>query len=199
MMNTTPEHAAPRSRGQIWLLIGVFFAPLLVAFLLYYGVEGWRPTGRTNHGELIQPPRAVPRVAMQSASGEALADDFMLRKWSLVFIGAGDCSMRCREALAHMRQVRLALNDDMPRVQRVFLVTDQCCDLDFLQREHPGLITAKAEGAAVEMLQAFPQPQAGDIYIVDPLGNAMMRYTADAPAKGLLEDMKKLLKLSHIG
>jgi hypothetical protein len=37
------------------------------------------------------------------------------------------------------------------------------------------------------------------IYVVDPLGNLMMRFDARENPKGLLSDMKKLLKLSHIG
>ena len=34
---------------------------------------------------------------------------------------------------------------------------------------------------------------------VDPLGNLMMRWDTRENPKGLLSDMKKLLKLSHIG
>ena len=40
---------------------------------------------------------------------------------------------------------------------------------------------------------------AGRLYLVDPLGNLMMSYERGAPVKGLLDDLKKLLNLSHIG
>jgi cytochrome oxidase Cu insertion factor (SCO1/SenC/PrrC family) len=36
-------------------------------------------------------------------------------------------------------------------------------------------------------------------YIIDPLGNLMMSYSRAAPPQGLLEDLRKLLKLSRIG
>lgn len=88
----------------------------------------------------------------------------------------------------------------------MFLATEPCCDQPYLDAEHPGLITARADDAAGKaFVGVFPDydnrpvEQAGRIYIVDPLGNLMMSYAADAKPKGLLEDLKKLLKLSHIG
>lgn len=194
----------PRSRSQFWILIAVFFAPLVIAFVLYYGVDGWRPAGQTNYGELIQPPRPVPSIELSSLNGEPLSENFFKGKWTLVYIGSGACDTRCREALTLMRQTRLALNDDMPRVQRLFLASSECCDRTYLENEHPGLLVGTLEGAGGEQLRgvfklAAPVEEAGRIFIVDPLGNLMMSYARSAEPKGLLQDMKKLLKLSHIG
>src|SRR6185503_14017395 len=111
---TTPT-AAPRARKQIWILIALFFAPLALAFLLYYG-GGWRPPGSTNKGELISPPRPLPDGAAWHG------------KWTLVYVGDGRCDEQCRAALLLTRQTRLALNADMTRVQRIFLATGNCCD-----------------------------------------------------------------------
>lgn len=202
---TTSEMTLRPNRRQIWLLVGMFFAPLAAAFVLYYGVEGWRPHGSTNNGDLVE-PRPLPRVALPTAQGSTADADFLHGKWTLVYVGDGGCDARCREALVLMRQTRLSLNDDMSRVQRVFLVTANCCDLAYLNREHNGVITVRAEGQdAAALLKEFPQygatavAQAGRIYIVDPLGNLMMSYSPQARPKGLLEDLKKLLRLSHIG
>ena len=41
--------------------------------------------------------------------------------------------------------------------------------------------------------------RANSLFIIDPLGNLVMRYDARENPKGLLDDLKKLLKLSHIG
>jgi hypothetical protein len=181
---------APRPRAQVWILVAVFFVPLALAFLLYYG-GGWRPGGSTNHGELISPPRPV-------------SGDLWRGKWTLVYVGDGRCDGQCRAALVLMRQTRLALNDDMSRVQRVFLPTGNCCDRPYLDEQHPGLIVALADSeAGAALLATIPDAQPGTdgyIYIVDPLGNLMMRHAPAAPpAKGLLEDLRRLLKLSHIG
>lgn len=203
------DGASRRPRAQAWLLIGVFFAPLLAAFLLYYGgsyfgAGGWRPPGSTNHGDLINPARPLPQVALTTPSGAKLDSAALHGKWNLLYVGDGRCDARCREALVLTRQTRLALNDDLTRVQRLFLVTDHCCDQAYFDAEHPGLLLARVDDAAGrQFLEAFPDSatvgQQGRIYIVDPLGNLMMSYSPDAPPKGLLEDLKKLLKLSHIG
>lgn len=203
-LETPPRQ--PRTRLQFWTLVAVFFAPLALAFLLYSGLDGWRPPGQTNKGELIEPPRPLPAVALTSSDGATLDADLLRGKWTLVYVGGGTCDARCREALVLTRQTRLALNDDMKRVQRMFIATGECCDRAWLDAEQPGLIVALGDTApAREVLAEFPVydgvpvAQAGRIYIVDPLGNLMMSYAPDAPDKGLLEDLKKLLKLSHIG
>lgn len=208
-----------RSPAQIWILVAVFFAPLALAFLLYYGSGGWRPPGSTNHGELISPPRPLPSVALLTPGGTPLAPQTWHGKWTLLYVGDGRCDGRCRAALVLMRQTRLALNADMTRVQRIFLATGNCCDRAYLDAEHPDLVIALADNdAGAQLLAVFPDTQpaadstpgdyslsadadhSGVIYVIDPLGNLMMRHVPQPPpAKGLLEDLRRLLKLSHIG
>jgi len=197
----------PRSaRTQLWLLLLIFFGPLAIAFILYYGLHDLRPQHTTNQGDLIDPARPLPGTALSDPNGGTLAPQLLRGKWTLLYIGDGQCNPRCHEALTLMRQTRLALSEDMRRVQRVFLVTGNCCDQAYLASEHEGLILARADDAAAAgLISLFPTydgapvAQAGRIYIVDPLGNLMMSYSPTAPTKGLLEDLKKLLKLSHIG
>ena len=199
MSTPTPGH--PRSRAQIWILVALFFAPLALAFLLYYGSGGWRPPGNTNRGELISPPRPLPRADLPTPSGSPLPASAWHGKWTLVYVGDGRCNEPCRAALTLTRQTRLALNADMTRVQRVFLATGNCCDQTYFDAEHPDLEVALADNAAgAALLATFPDASPGAIYIVDPLGNLMMRHLPAAPlSKDLLEDLRKLLKLSHIG
>jgi cytochrome oxidase Cu insertion factor (SCO1/SenC/PrrC family) len=204
-ISTPPESGQKSSRRQLWLLVAIFFAPLLFAFVMYYGV-GWRPAGSTNKGDLIDPPRPVVADQLLSPQDQPIEEEVFSDKWTLVYIGNGRCDERCRAALTLMRQTRLALNDDATRVRRLFLATADCCDVAYLQSEHAGIVTARADDAADrELLATFPRydnvpvDSAGRIYIVDPLGNLMMSYAPDAPQKALLEDLRKLLKLSHIG
>jgi hypothetical protein len=94
------------------------------------------------------------------------------------------------------------LVEKMERVQRAFFATGKCCDMEYLLREHPGLIVARFDKPEViaPFVQDTAKPEAtGRIYLIDPLGNLMMSYAPDAPSMGLLEDIKKLLNLSHIG
>jgi len=220
-VSVEPSHAgtarALRARNlrTVLALAGLFFVPLIGSFWLYYGAS-WRPSGHTNHGELIEPVRPLPRTALpvllekvapdspDELTPEALAAaaaraDLFVGRWSLVYIGNGACDAACRRALYVMRQTRVALNNDMTRVQRIFLVTAGCCDQSLLRREYPGLLLADAS-AAPALLERFPASQrTTSVFVVDPLGNLMMRYDARRNPRGLLDDLKKLLQLSHIG
>jgi cytochrome oxidase Cu insertion factor (SCO1/SenC/PrrC family) len=127
--------------------------------------------------------------------------DVFESKWALAYVGNGACDDTCRTTLHFMRQTRLALNNEMTRVARVFLATGSCCDREFLEREHPGLVVIDATGPEAEdLVSAFPQTdQPWSLFVIDPRGNLVMRYDARNDPKGLLTDLKKLLKLSHIG
>jgi cytochrome oxidase Cu insertion factor (SCO1/SenC/PrrC family) len=182
-----------RSRLVLLLLAALFLGPLSLSFALYYGWH-WRPAGQTNHGTLIQPPQSLP------TTGSAAV---LRGKWSLVYVGAGDCNADCRATLYFMRQTYLGLAQLMPRAQQVFLVTSSCCDDAYLEREDPALITVNldspGDSQVAALLALFPADRATTVFIVDPKGNLMMRYDAHAVPKGLHEDLQKLLNLSHIG
>jgi hypothetical protein len=191
-------------RRQRRLLIGLallFFAPLGLAFYLYYGPGTWHPGGHVNAGELITPVRPLPALALPLL-GEGNTDpNFLKGKWTLLVVGTGDCTESCRRRLYDTRQIRLALDRDMNRVQRVLVAEDGCCDAHFLHDEHPDLIAIRAAPAVAPLLAQLPGPHsaASRIYLIDPLGNLMMFYGADIKPKGMLEDMKRLLRLSSIG
>jgi len=201
MSATTDDALRRRNLRTVLGLAALFFVPLALAFVLYYGTA-WRPAGSSSHGELIDPVRPLPAVALAPlGSTPADAQPFTAGKWTLVYVGAGRCDDACRRALFVMRQTRILLNEDMPRVRRSFLVTGECCDREFLDREHAGLqLFDAAAPAAAPLLAQFPQSdRAQSLYIVDPLGNLMMRFDSRQDPKGLLDDLNKLLKLSHIG
>lgn len=196
-MKTTPDR--PRgSRRQLWWLLLLFFAPLLGAFWLYYG-SPWRPAGRTNHGELIEPARHLPLPAAPGA--DATSRTRFEGRWSLVHVGDGRCDADCRAALLMMRQTHAALGRLQPRVHLVLVATARCCDRAFLDAEHPTLRLIDAGGPAdAALLAAFAhEHRQRGIFIVDPLGNLMMRYDTGLDPRGLLQDLKRLLELSHIG
>jgi hypothetical protein len=176
------------------ILIGValmFFAPLAVSFILYYG-HAWHPGGRVNHGELIQPPRTLPDSGLPPPLS-------LQHKWTMLYVQRGPCDELCLRRLYDTRQVRTALDRDMDRVQRVLIADADCCDMQKLHEMHRDLATVSRGQAVEPLLELLPEPDSHRVYLVDPLGNLMMFYAADAPAKGMLEDIKRLLRLSQIG
>ena len=118
-----------------------------------------------------------------------------------MYLGNGACDADCRGALVFARQTRLSLGQEMDRVARVFLVTGACCDRQYLAREHEGVkVEEVPDGPESALLAAFPAAdRASSLYVVDPLGNLVLRYDVRQSPKGLLSDLQKLLKLSHIG
>jgi hypothetical protein len=205
MNTTTQQNLRARNLRMLAALAGLFLLPLLFAFYMYYATD-WRPVKRVNHGTLITPARPLPAVHLPhvniSGSDTVASDPQQFRtRWSVVYIGAGNCDEPCRQALYVMRQTRLSLNNDMSRVERVFLTTGNCCAREFLAHEHPGLVVLDATNEeGTRLLREFPADgRPYSVFIVDPLGNLMMSYDARQNPKGLLEDLQKLLRLSHIG
>lgn len=197
-MNMEQKSNSRRSNMQAWGLFLLFFGPLAVAVYLYYDTD-WRPGDTSNHGELIVPAVPLPEIELPMPGGNRTEADFLRHHWSLVYIGREGCGEHCREALYNGRQMRLALGRLMDRVQRVYLYVGDPPEAGFITGEHPDLLVADATGPeAVPLLEALTG-QAEGYWLIDPLGNAMMRYPADQAPRGMLEDIKRLLRLSRIG
>jgi cytochrome oxidase Cu insertion factor (SCO1/SenC/PrrC family) len=206
--------AAARQRGfltsrQALVLLGlIFLAPAFVAWVMHNSSEeGWQPDGTTNRGNLVHPARPLEMPADMAHEGASL-QDYLQGKWTLLYINDADCGEACRNNLYKMRQVRVAQNENMRRVQTLFLLNaDSIPDelAGFLAQEHKDLavvLPSAAQAAGIEpqfRVDETPVRQAQRVYIIDPLGNLMMYYQPDADARGMLRDLQKLLKYSKIG
>ena len=192
--------ARPRGQRNVLLVASIFFVPVIVVFALYYGGL-WSPSGTSAKGELIHPARPLEVAGLRLPDGKPAGIEAFQGKWSLIYIGDGACDEACRTALTYGRQTRLAAGKDMDRVQRLFITTANCCNQEYLDREQQGLVLLDASSPeAQKLLAQFPGDRAKSLFVVDPLGNLMMRHDATQVInKDLLTDLKKLLKLSHIG
>jgi len=194
-----------RRRLQLLLVAAFFFGPLALAFVMYYGGAAWIPHHRVEHGTLIEPPRTLPLVSLPTPSGAPTAADFLRHKWSLIHAVRGTCDDHCLAVLTDLGAVRLALHRDAERVQVVVLADRACCaDLSSSVPAH-ALAVALADGEeAAALRQGLGLDKAGSdaaetIYLVDPNGNFFMTYGSGYTKKGILADLEKLLRLSHIG
>lgn len=188
-----------RGRIQFLLLALLFVAPLLSASVIYFFAPDWRPQGRTNYGELLMPARPLPPLELRDINGEPLGPGALRGKWSYVYLGAADCDESCAARLYQIRQIRLLLNEKRLRVQRVYLAPDAAAAARARERlgdEHADLEYQLAPAEAREFFN-LPDPQA--LYLLDPLGNWLMWYPAGSDSKGMLKDIKKLLRVSQIG
>lgn len=184
-------------RIPAWLAL-LFFGPIVAAIVMYYaGGDAWRPSGSVAHGVLLTQPRTLPTGVMILPDG-ATAD--FGGKWSLLYVGRGDCDDACKEALFRTRQVRRALGKDMERVQRFFIATSGAPNAGFLAADHPGLLVlTDGQSSRDTVLATLGEFAEGDVFITDPLGNVVLRFPAGTAMKDMHQDLVLLLKASQIG
>lgn len=196
-----PDPAGKQPRRQRYViplvLALLFLGPLALAWFLYFGLPELRPPESVSHGALIQPP--VPLPALEGSDGPLLRE-----AWTLVHIGAAPCDEPCREALHDTRQVHRALGRRYDRVRRLYFQAGSDEIPPDLRAQHPELTVVRIDPQHSALLDAFPAEGGAPLdarrtYIVDPLGNLMMSYPPDADPGGLLDDLERLLRLSHIG
>jgi len=197
--------ASSLTRGQrtLLLVVALLAMPFLVAFALYW-IE-WRPAKLANHGQLIEPPQPLPESGLLHADGRPLPTEELRRKWTLIVVNRGECGEACQRDLQQIRQVQVALNKEMMRLRRVLLGDSPSTlradtGLPTIRAAYPDLLlAAPVEGDGGQPLRALLDGQAYRFYVVDPLGNVMLRYPADAEMVGMLKDLERLLKYSWVG
>jgi cytochrome oxidase Cu insertion factor (SCO1/SenC/PrrC family) len=183
------------------LLAILFLGPLAAAWIMYFEPGGWRPTGAVNHGILVDPPVTLPVVRVAD-SGPDGSDGDLHGRWTMLYLDGGECADRCRQALDISARTRLALGRRMVRVQRVYIAEGPLPEIDLSESQADLMVTDGSREDLRALLSALPAelPRDGsEILLVDPLGNLMMRFPLDQDPKGMLEDIKKLLRLSRIG
>lgn len=183
------------SRSKFLLMVGVFVVPVIAAYLAYFG---WRPAGHTNYGSLLT-PAPLQQTQGRALDGQPFTLDALQGKWVMVHVGPAQCDADCARQLYLMRQTRVTQGKHQSRIERLWVVTDAGRPDAALVQEHAGLHVWRPESTA--FIEQFPasQNRAAHIYLVDPLGNLMLRFPGNPDPKGIMKDLKLLLKASQIG
>ncbi len=199
MANPDPRDVR-HARIQLLGLVAVFVVPLLVATAWYFTGARGAPAAST-HGALIEPAQPLAPFEIPRASGEAFDLEQMRGHWTLLQTVGGHCNARCQERIDYIGQVHDALAQDRVRVRRAVLAFDgaDTSGLAEPMEEHPDLIVL--EGAAEGPLMGqLPGPRSSaTVYLVDPLGNVMLRFGTDVPPDAILDDVEHALDTSRIG
>ncbi len=180
-------------------LLAVCAAPLIASYFAYYVVK---PSGKTNYGALIDPrDHPIPALAATTLDGKPAALDAYKGKWIMLHADSGDCNAQCTTQLHKMRQLRLMQGKNMDRIERVWLITDNDPIETILLREYDGMQMMRVKPDVVKSWLPTEQGTtiADHIYMIDPLGNLMMRFPKDADPGKMKKDIGRLLKASRIG
>jgi len=197
------------SREGRWVmlaLVGLFLAGIVASWVM---VETGVSVGATrNYGELVEPARPVQDMKLLDLEGASTRFSELKGKWTLLYFGSAQCLKPCTDSLYKMRQITAAQGQEALRVRQVFVVTNPAA-LDLLRYtlvDYPGTSVLRGAPDVVrDLASQFTVPAGGAldgldrIYVVDPLGNFMMSYPADADPRGMLKDLRLLLRASQIG
>ncbi len=191
-MATLP--ASARGRRTLWLIVAIGLAPILASYAAYYW---FTPSKRVNYGELLQTAPA-PALTGSAADGGSFALHDLRGKWVLLIASRAGCAEACERALYVTRQARTIQGREQDRVVRVLLQPHRAPKLPpELSAEHPGLVVGQVDQRALEELPLGSSAAA--IVLLDPRGNLVLRYSADADIRGLANDLQRVLKASQIG
>jgi len=179
----SPAGAVRRGRQKLALLALFFLVPVGASYLIWW--LDLAPGTAGNYGTLLK-----PRPVTLPAAGE------LKGKWVLVQFDGGACAAACERKLYFMRQVRRAQGREVPRVARLWMVTDSVAPSAELRAAIEGTVIAPAAAGA-----DFPAERSvsDHIYLVDPLGNLMMRFPRDPDPARVIKDLQRLLKASSFG
>lgn len=201
-VHSLPDPAAQAQRTRagrirmllVWLVCAL---PVVASYFTYYVL---RPQGRANYGQLIDPQRPLPAAAalpLATLDGRPVDPASLRGQWLLVVVADGACDALCERQLYAQRQLRTMLGKDKERLDKVWLVTGRAPRAELL----PALQDAQVLRTSHEALARWLQPQAGQalgahLYLVDPIGNWMMRFPPQAEPKKVRRDLDRLMRAS---
>ena len=205
-VHTLPEAAdavasSQRTRHGRWKMLSVLLicaAPVIASYFTYYVV---RPEGRRNHGELIDPQRTMPELTATALDGKAVPLATLKGQWLLVSVAGAACNASCQNHLYLQRQLRESLGKEKERLDWVWLVADTDAVAPELA---PALQKATVLRVDAAALGGWLAPATGHaledhLYVVDPMGNWMMRFPAGMDTTGAAKakrDLERLLRAS---
>lgn len=188
-----------QGRWKMLIVLLVCAAPVVASYFTYYVI---RPEARRNFGELIEPQKAMPNSLLaQTLDGRNLPLSHLKGQWLLVSTSDAACNAQCEQHLYLQRQLREGLGREKERMDWVWLIQDGQPPSATLQSALQQAQVLQVDGTQLQSwLPAAPGQQMQDhLYVVDPLGNLMMRFPADLDASSAPKakrDLERLLRAS---
>jgi hypothetical protein len=194
------ERRTASGRLKMLLVLAICAAPVVASYLAYFGV---RPMARNNYADLIQPTRSLPAdLPLRTLEGQPVAARDLHRQWLLVSVATGVCNATCEAHLYMQRQVHQMLGKDRARMDKLWLVVDGAPPRPELlpaltQGPDPARVLRVPREAVARWLEPAPGAALEDhLYLVDPMGEWMMRVPAKPDPMRLKKDLDRLLRAS---
>lgn len=188
------EKIKKSNRRKFLLLLALMCAPVVISYTLYF-LE-YRPESK-HYGDLIPIVKVI-------GAGTNQSDNTILRmkdlhgKWILVTIDSGYCDEACQEKLYFMRQVRLVQGKQKHRIERLWLINDNAIPDAELVKQYEGTLFVNAKDSEIPGFIETRESQTKHIYLIDPIGNLMMRFPENVDGTKMGHDIKRLLHVSQL-
>ena len=192
------EDASRTRMGRLRLLLIVLIcaAPVIASYVTYYWI---RPEGTRSFGELIDPQRPLPAITATDLNGQTVDFHHLKGQWLFVAVSQGACELECESLLYVQRQLHKALGKEADKFERVWLITQQTPVKPQLIEALQGATVLRVDDAQLSqwLVAAQGHKLSDHLYLVDPMGNWMMRFPphpdASAAAK-IKKDLDRLLR-----
>lgn len=198
-----PIAAKKRNPYTVWFVVLSFVAPVALAYIMFFFVD---VKSFVNHGEILNPIIHIRSFELKDENDEIIPEQELTYKWRLISFVGKDCSQQCETRLFETRQIHTSLGKDQHRLIRMFVHLEPAGESlsKLIAETHPNVTQVNGDAAVIikalgDNVRDNVSITNNEIYIMDPMGNVMMRFTQDQPNKDFLYDLKKLLKASQIG
>lgn len=173
-------------------------APVIASYVTFYFIQ---PSARSNYSELIAPVSAPAGLSFTDLQGQAVAPESLKRQWLLVVVGGGQCDAACEKHLLLQRQLRETFGREKERIDKVWLIDDGAAPRhETLQAVGAGtpvtVLRADAQALGAWLKPADGHKLADHLYLIDPMGNWMLRTPVDPEPARLKRDIDRLLRAS---
>lgn len=189
-MNTATPALARKNRLPLVLLALVFLGPLIVAGVLV--VIGWQPSV-AGEGEPILPQRNFARENVQIVleDGQSWAWRDTKPRLTLMALAGPDCAMSCVQAITHLAEARLMLNQNQSRLRLLYVGQPPASAADIGMRNY-WKIGTDVHGSLDHFRPT--KPDTVNAILVESNGTALSLYPAGTDAAGVLRDLRKVIK-----
>ena len=195
--------AKKRNPYTVWFVVTAFVAPVALAYIMFFFVD---VKSFVNHGEILSPIVHIVDFKLTNEKNEIIPKAELTYKWRLVSFVGKNCNEACEKRLYDTRQIHTSLGKNQHRLNRMFIHLEPAGEAltKLIAKTHEDVIRVNGDKQAIiDALGINISDDVGisnnETYIMDPMGNVMMRFTQDQPNKEFLYDLKKLLKASQIG
>jgi hypothetical protein len=192
------EAYAAKGRWKMLAVLLVCATPVIASYFTYYVI---RPEARRNFGELIDPQRPMMPLSTSALDGKVGDISALKGQWLLVSVAGGACGEKCEKNLYFQRQMRESLGKEKGRLDRVWLVNDGAPVASSLTNALAETAVLRVDESALSkwLAPAASKDLSSHLYVVDPLGNWMMRFPPDLDASSAAKakrDLDRLLRAS---